>query len=74
VRVWILVTSLLGTLVAGALVRLRRSEGDVFVVLALQVAAPAVLLLAERWFGRNERYRFWGDSVFLLGAIPRILA
>ena len=43
-----------------------------FVVLALQIATPALLLLADRWAARRERYRVWGDSVFLLGALPRI--
>lgn len=43
-----------------------------FAVLSLQIATPAVLLLADRWAGRRERYRTWGDSVFLLGALPRL--
>ena len=74
VRRGILAASLLGTLVAGVLALIRPAEGDVFAVLALQVAAPMVLLMADRWFERDERYRFWGDAVFLLGALPRILA
>lgn len=47
--------------------------GTVFVVLALQIAAPALLLLAQPWAARHERYRAWGDSVFLLGALPRLV-
>jgi hypothetical protein len=34
---------------------------------------PALMLLASGWFGRHERYRVLGDSVFLLGALPRLL-
>jgi hypothetical protein len=74
VRGWILAASLAGTLVALILALLRPMERAVFAVLALQAGAPMVLLMAQGWFERNERYRFWGDSVFLLGAIPRILA
>jgi len=74
VRRWILNASLPGTLVAGVLVLLRPMERDVFAVLAIQVAAPMVFLAADRWFEKNERYRVWGDSVFLLGAVPRVLA
>lgn len=74
VRAGVLTASLLGTLVAGGLTWVRPAEGDVFAVLALQVAAPALILMAERWFEGNERYRSWGDSVFLLGALPRFLA
>ena len=73
-RGWILTASLLGVVAAGVLVLLRPIERDVFAILALQIAAPMVLLIADRWFEKNERYRYWGDSVFLLGAIPRILA
>jgi 4-hydroxybenzoate polyprenyltransferase len=74
VRGWILLVSLLGALAAGILMLLRPAERDVFAVLALQVAAPMALLIAESWFARDERYRIWGDSVFLLGALPRLLA
>ena len=74
VRGWILGASVLGTLVAGALALIQPVERDVFVVLALQVAAPGALLVANGWSGKDERYRRWGDSVFLLGAVPRLLA
>jgi len=43
-----------------------------FAVLALQIATPPVLLLTHRWAARHERYRSWGDSAFLLGALPRL--
>lgn len=43
-----------------------------FAVLALQIATPAILLLSDRWAARHERYRTWGDSVFFLGALPRL--
>ena len=74
VRGWVLVTSFLGTVAAGIIAGLLPLARDVFSILALQIAAPAALLIADRWFEKNERYRLWGDSVFLLGAIPRILA
>ena len=45
-----------------------------FLVLGIQVALPAMMLLGSRWSARHERYRIWGDSVFLLGAAPRLLA
>lgn len=49
-------------------------DRDVFAILAVQIATPPVLLAADRWFEKGERYRLWGDSVFLLGALPRLLA
>ena len=70
----ILLTSLFGTLAAFIIGWFEPVARDVFAILALQIAAPAVLLVADRWFEKDERYRLWGDSVFLLGAIPRILA
>jgi hypothetical protein len=48
-------------------------QWSVFAVLAVQAAMPAALLLGAAWFGRHERYRTWGDCVFLLGAVPRVL-
>ena len=48
-------------------------ERAVFAVLAVLVATPAVMLVHDGWFGRAERYRVWGDSAFLLGALPRLL-
>jgi 4-hydroxybenzoate polyprenyltransferase len=43
------------------------------VVLAIQIALPGVMLVAFDWFKAAERYRAWGDCVFLLGAFPRLL-
>lgn len=43
-----------------------------FGVLAIQISMPAVMLVGSTWFGRHERYRVWGDSVFLIGALPRL--
>ncbi len=43
-----------------------------FAILALQVATPPILLLAHRRAVQHERYRTWGDAVFLLGALPRL--
>lgn len=45
----------------------------VFAILSVQIATPGALLLAEPWSRKGERYRGWGDSVFLLGVIPRLL-
>ena len=45
-----------------------------FAVLSAQIAMPAAMLLASDWFTQAERYRVWGDSVFFLGALPRLLA
>jgi 4-hydroxybenzoate polyprenyltransferase len=44
-----------------------------FLVLAAQILMPVFLLLAHSWSSRKERYRFWGDSIFYLGAFPRLL-
>ena len=65
----------LGTSLAGSIAAVVIGAGwsldrDVFFILALQVATPALLLIADRWSQRNERYRLFGDAVFLLGAIP----
>jgi hypothetical protein len=66
--------SLLGLAVALVLACLAPPpERAVFAVLAILVATPAVMLVHDGWFGRNERYRAWGDSAFLLGALPRLL-
>lgn len=43
-------------------------------VLAAHTAMPGIILSAGAWFRVRDRYRTWGDSVFLLGALPRILA
>lgn len=44
-----------------------------FAVLGVQIALQGVVLLAMPWFARAERYRTWGDSAFLLGALPRLV-
>jgi hypothetical protein len=64
----VLAGSLLGALVACALGSAAPGLRLAFVVLAIVVAAPGVLL--SRWFARHERYRIWGDLVFWLGAVP----
>jgi hypothetical protein len=75
VREWTLTGSAAGTLSAIALAGVVPAEDRlVFVVLAAQIGTPAAMLLRAQWFGRRERYRFLGDSVFLLGALPRLLA
>jgi 4-hydroxybenzoate polyprenyltransferase len=73
-RLWAGVTGVMGTAISGIMAWLEPPSRDVFVILAVQIVAPALLLSRDRWFGVRERYRLWGDSVFLLGAIPRILA
>lgn len=49
-----------------------RALAPVCAVLAVQLATPSVLLLAQSWSTRTGRYRIWGDSVFFLGALPRL--
>ncbi len=75
VRQWTLVGSVAGFVSAVVLAALAPAEdGIVFFVLAAQVGTPAAMLLGAHWFRRRERYRLLGDSVFLLGALPRLLA
>jgi hypothetical protein len=69
-----LAAGLAGSALALAVAAARATGRDVFVILAVQIAAPALLLLCARWSGVNERYRVLGDSVFLLGAIPRLVS
>ena len=61
-----------GALTAAALAVITGHHALVWSVLAIQIAAPAALLLARQWSERDGRYRLWGDSVFLLGAAPRL--
>lgn len=68
-RAFVITTGVTGALLAAGFA-LGGPSGAGFAVLALQVAAPALLLWANRWAARGERYRSWGDSVFLLGALP----
>lgn len=75
VRNAVLTASLMTTCLAIALSVLSPNQrGDVFAVLATQLSLPAVLLMASTWAARRERYRTWGDAVFLLGAAPRLLS
>ena len=73
-RTGVMAASVLGSLAAAAIAFALPAWRAVFAILAVQVATPGLLLRVERWFGEHERYRFWGDSVFLLGAIPRLSA
>lgn len=70
------VALLAATIAALASIGMAAAGRDTLVwcVLAIQVAVPAALLLARPWSDREERYRLWGDSVFLLGAAPRLLS
>jgi len=75
IREWTLTCSAVGLVSALALVGVMPGEDRiVFIVLAAQIGTPAAMLLGAQWFQREERYRFLGDSVFLLGALPRLLA
>ena len=75
VRRWIMNGSTVATVCALAIaVVAEPHERLAFVVLAAQIAMPAAMLIARDWFARRERYRSWGDSVFFLGALPRLLA
>jgi hypothetical protein len=60
-------------LALGAAVTGPPEQTIAFGVLAIQVATPALMLLASGWFGGQERYRSWGDSVFFLGALPKLI-
>lgn len=60
-----------GALAAG--VSLQPTVASAWVVLAVQIVWPAVMLAGSAWFGEDGRYRAWGDAVFLLGALPRLL-
>jgi 4-hydroxybenzoate polyprenyltransferase len=73
VRGWTMVASLAGGLAGAALALGPPSGRNVFAILGLQAATPALLLLASPWSEKGERYRLVGDSVFLLGALPRLL-
>jgi 4-hydroxybenzoate polyprenyltransferase len=70
-RAFVLIAGAVGASAAAAFA-LGAPSFTGFAVLALQVVTPAVLLLAHRWAVRRERYRTWGDAVFLLGALPRL--
>jgi len=73
-RRWIIGGSATATLLSLAL--LAAVDGrDVlpFAVLSAQIALQGILLLAIPWFSTSERYRTWGDSAFLLGALPRLV-
>ena len=75
VRRWTVIGSTTGFVSALMLVAIMPAEDRiVFAVLAAQIGTPAAMLLGAHWFRRGERYRFFGDSVFLLGARPRLFA
>ena len=74
VRGWTVIAGLAGGVAAATVALGRPAERDVFAILALQAVIPTLLLLGGRWFEKDGRYRPFGDSVFLLGAIPRLLA
>jgi len=44
-----------------------------FAVLGALVAFPAAMLLGSAYFARSGRYRIFGDLVFTLAALPRLL-
>lgn len=60
-----------GALAAG--IALQPAVPSAWVVIAVQIAWPGLMLVGSDWFGEAERYRSWGDAVFLLGALPRLL-
>ncbi len=72
-RRWVIGLSGAGTLLAiGLLALVEGSDRLSFSILGAQIAMQGALLLTV-WFSRAERYRAWGDSVFLLGALPRLV-
>ena len=66
------VVGAVGALAAG--ISLQPSVVSAWIVIAAQIVWPGVMLMGSGWFGRHERYRSWGDGVFLLGALPRLLS
>ncbi len=71
VRAGVLAAGALGTwLSLAALLAAPHGQHPVFAVLALLVATPPLMLAERRWFVRRERYRIWGDLVFVAGAAP----
>lgn len=63
----------IGAPISASLALMAGHHALVWAVLAVQIATPAGLLLSRKWSEKEERYRLWGDSVFLLGAAPRLL-
>lgn len=75
VRQAVVVTGFAGALGAlGVGMRLQPGLASAWAVIAAQIVWPGVMLMGSGWFGRHERYRSWGDGVFLLGALPRLLS
>ncbi|MEO8359057.1 MAG: hypothetical protein ABI672_03420 [Vicinamibacteria bacterium] len=73
-RIFVIALGVVGAVLTVALgLMAPKDMAPVCVVLAMQLATPAMLLLARVWSTRNERYRIWGDSVFFLGALPRLM-
>jgi hypothetical protein len=74
VRGWILKGSAFVTTTA-LMVSLAAAPHErlAFIVLAAQIAMPGAMLAAQDWFAQRDRYRSWGDSVFFLGALPRLV-
>lgn len=70
----VLMAAAIGAFTAAMLAVTQSRTMPVFTVLAIQIATPALLLLTRRWSEKKERYRLFGDSVFLLGAAPRFLS
>jgi hypothetical protein len=71
-REWVVRAGLVGSGAALGAALVWPATEWVFGILAVQIAIPALALVGEGWFGKKERYRSWGDSVFLLGAVPRL--
>lgn len=72
---WVIGLTTLGTaLSAGLLAAVPNAIRLAFAILGVQIAVQGALLLGAAWFARNERYRTWGDSVFFLGALPRLIS
>ncbi|MBK5256817.1 MAG: hypothetical protein JJE39_12350 [Vicinamibacteria bacterium] len=73
-RWWTVRLSLAGTgLSFGLLAAVAGDDRLPFAVLGLQIALQGAMLFTPAWFAEEERYRVWGDSVFLLGALPRLI-
>ncbi len=71
VQAGVLAAGALGTvLTLASLLAAPHGQQAVFAVLTLLLATPPVMLAAHGWFVRRERYRIWGDLVFVAGAAP----
>ncbi len=74
VRRWVIVGSCAFAAIAFGVAALADPATRLaFAVLGVQAGLPALIVACRSWFQSGARYRIWGDGVFLLGALPRLL-